>query len=576
MRLIIQVPGYGAFLYLLIVTFSCTTDHQEITAEAVFPNPSLNFQPNIIWLVAEDQSPNLPSFGDSTVITPTLSRLAAEGVCYDNFYTAHPVCAPARASIITGMYANHIGASHMRTGPWYSDEVSPEVVAQAAQFLPEDIVPYEAVPRPNVKMFTEYLRAAGYYCTNNAKQDYQFKKTMTAWDENSHQAHWRNRAPGQPFFAVFNFEVTHESRIWAKADDSLWVANDLDIPVPPYLPDTEVGRRDIRRMYSNVKEMDAQVGEVLSQLEADGLLDSTIVFWYSDHGGPLPRQKRLLYDSGIKVPMIIRFPGKASAGQRDDRMISFIDLGPTVLSLADIAPKEYMDGKAFLGVYAREEEPQYVFGAADRFDAKYDRIRSVRDKRYKYLRYYMTDKPMYLDVAYRRQQPIMQELLRLRDAGELTPEQALWFRDQKPAEELFDLQNDPHELNNLAEDPAYAEKLVELRQACADWVARFEDTGMQPEAELIESIWPGMVQPATAAPTIELNGRQVTIRCTTEGATIGYKIVVPEEDPETMAWTIYQAPFEVPEGKQLIAIAHRIGYARSGEVIVENDSSSLQ
>jgi len=560
-----------SFLLLLLIgpgLFSCADGLEEgtPTATPVLAQPQLDFQPNILWLVAEDQSPNLPAFGDSTIATPALSWLAAEGVCYDNFYTAHPVCAPARASIITGMYANHIGASHMRTGPWYSDRVSEEAIRRAAQDFPKGLIPYEAVPPAGVRMFTEYLRAAGYYCTNNAKEDYQFRKTMTAWDESSRQAHWRNRQPGQPFFAVFNFEVTHESRIWAKAEDSLWIADDLSVPVPPYLPDTEVGRRDIRRMYSNLKEMDAQVGAVLEQLKADGLLDSTIVFWYSDHGGPLPRQKRLLYDSGIKVPMIIRFPEQQLAGQRDDRMISFIDLAPTVLSLAGLPPKAYMDGQAFLGDYTRSEEPTYVFGAADRFDAQYDRVRSVRDRRYKYLRYYMPDLPMYLDVAYRRQQPIMQELLRLRDSGELTPAQALWFRAQKPKEELFDLEQDPHELYNLAADPAYAEKLDELRRACEDWVNRIDDTGLQPEAELLEAIWPGMSQPTTAAPEVRLDGSQAIITCATEGAAIGYKIIGTADDPETMPWQVYQSPVEVPPGKQVLAIAQRIGYARSGEV----------
>ena len=171
-------------------------------------------------------------------------------------------------------------------------------------------------------MFSEILRSQGYYCTNNAKQDYQFIKTPTAWDENSRNAHWRKRPIGKPFFSIFNFGVTHESRIWAKSQDSLWVDYNLKVPVPPYLPDTEVGRRDIRRMYSNILEMDYQVGEILKQLEEDGLMDSTIVVWYTDHGGPLPRQKRLLYESGLKVPMIVRFPEKLFAGKRDDRLIS--------------------------------------------------------------------------------------------------------------------------------------------------------------------------------------------------------------------------------------------------------------
>jgi arylsulfatase A-like enzyme len=563
-----RIPKSVLLLSLCLSLNACfpRAEEETTTEETTIINPKLDFRPNILWLVAEDQSPNLPAFGDSTVITPTLNALAAEGVCYDNFYTAHPVCAPARASIITGMYANSIGASHMRTGPWYNDAISPEAMANAMKSFPQGLIPYEAVPPPDIKMFTEYLRAAGYYCTNNNKQDYQFKKTMTAWDENSGKAHWRNRAPGQAFFSVFNFEVTHESRIWSKAEDSLWVDEDLDVPVPPYLPDTQIGRRDVRRMYSNLLEMDHQVGQVLTQLKADGLLDSTIVIWYSDHGGPLPRQKRLLYDSGIKVPLIIRFPNGQFAGMRDDRMISFIDLAPTVMSLAGMRPKDYMDGKAFLGEYLRDEEPPYVFGAADRFDAMYDRIRSVRDKRFKYLRYYMPEKPMYLDVAYRRQQPIMQELLQLRDEGKLTPEQALWFRKTKPQEELFDLQNDPHELNNLADDPAYAEKLEELRQACNNWVESINDTGMRPEKELLESLWPGQIQPATAEPVIEKAAAQISITCATVAASIGYKVIRPGDDPEAMSWSIYTAPFTVPDDAKVIAIAHRIGYKRSKPV----------
>ncbi len=548
--------------------FSCNQGVEKSNQEnenEITINPKLEFRPNILWLVAEDQSPNIPSFGDSTVITPTLDKLAAAGVVYDNFFSPHPVCAPARAAIITGMYANHIAASHMRTGPWFSDNVSQEVVDRMAQYWPEGIKPYEAVPPMEVKMFTEYMRLAGYYCTNNAKQDYQFKKTMTAWDESGNEAHWRNRPKGKPFFSVFNFGVTHESQIWAKAEDSLWVEEDLKIPVPPYLPDTDVGRRDIRRMYSNILEMDAQVGEILAQLEADGLMDSTIVVWYTDHGGPLPRQKRLLYDAGIKVPMIIRFPGKQFSGMRDDRMISFIDLAPTMLSIVGIEPKDYMDGTAFLGAKMRENEPQYIFGASDRFDEVYDRNRSVRDKRFKYIKYYYPEKPMFLEVSYRNQMPIMQELLRLRDAGELTEAQALWFRPQKPEEELFDVLNDPYEVHDLAKEPSYAGKLAELRQACDDWVNSINDTGMKNELELIEEMWPGQVQPVTADPVISQNGSLIELACETEGASIGYKIVGSNDDPAKMSWTIFTEAIEIPKGLQVIAIAHRIGYKRSKE-----------
>jgi arylsulfatase A-like enzyme len=410
----------------------------------------------------------------------------------------------------------------------------------------------------------------GYYCTNNAKQDYQFKKTMTAWDDSSKNAHWRNRPEGKPFFSVFNFEVTHESRIWAKANDSLWVDKNLKVPVPPYLPDTEVGRNDIRRMYSNILEMDAQVGEIIDQLEKDGLLENTIIIWYTDHGGPLPRQKRLLHDSGLKVPMIIRFPNEQFAGRRDGRMISFIDLAPTMLSLAGIEPKAYMDGKAFLGEYLRKEEPIYAFGAADRFDAEYDRIRTAKDNRYRYIKYYMQEKPMYLDVAYRRQMPIMQELLQLRDSGKLTPEQALWFRTIKPKEELFDLQNDPYEIHDLTNDPAYTEKLQELRLATENWVSSSEDTGMLNEKELVERIWPKGVQPTTAAPVFEMMNDSLKISCITTGASIGYKIAENDENLDQIPWQVYTHPIKTPEKKNTIAIAHRIGYHRSDTVIYKN------
>lgn len=557
------------FFILTVLIWSCSpsasTDENADKKNII--NPTLGFRPNILWLVAEDQSPNIPSFGDSTIATPTLSWLASQGVCYDNFFSAHPVCAPARASIITGMYANHIAASHMRTGPWSSHDVTQKAIDAYSQRLSlAGIKAYEAMPPAETKMFTEFLRTAGYYCTNNAKEDYQFRKTMTAWDESSKQAHWRNRAKGQPFFAVFNFEVTHESQIWAKANDSLWVDKDINVPIPPYLPDTEVGVTDVRRMYSNIVEMDAKVSKVLDQLKADGLLDSTIVVWYTDHGGPLPRQKRLLYDAGIKVPMIIRFPNGQFASMRDDRMISFIDLAPTMLSLVGIEPKKYMDGKAFLGQFIRTEEPTYVFGAADRFDELTDRNRSARDNRYKYIRYYMPEKPMIINVAYRQQMPIMKELLRLYDEGKLTETQSLWFRETKPKEEFFDTWNDPHEIHNLAGDPAYAEKLTELSTAMDQWLQSFDDTGLKDEKDLVAQIWPNGKQPVTTNPVITLNNGKAQITCTTEGASIGYKIVREGDDGKAMSWKIYTNPFELPAEVKLITVADRIGYIRSEEV----------
>ncbi len=531
----------------------------------------LPFRPNILWLVAEDLSPVIPPFGDSTVQTPNLSRLAAEGVCYDRFFSPAPVCAPARAAIATGKYPVTIGANHMRTGPWFAPDLPDSILQRFRRYWPPGIPLYEAVPPPEVRMMSELLRAAGYYCTNNAKEDYQFRRTLTAWDESSNRAHWRKRPPGKPFFAVFNFGVTHESQIWAKQNDSLLVPPELPVPVPPYLPDTEVGRRDVRRMYSNVVEMDAQVGEILRQLEADGLLDSTVIFWYTDHGGPLPRQKRMLYDSGIRVPLIVRFPGGRWGGLRDGRLLSFIDLAPTVLSLAGLKPPDWMDGRSFLGPYATRQERRYLFAAADRFDETTDHVRAVRDSRFKYIRYLEPDKPMFLHVQYRDQMPIMQELYRLRDKGRLSYEQALWFRSRKPPEELFDTQTDPHELHNLAEDPRYRAKLLELRRALDDWLQTHEDLCLLPEKELLKRFWPEGRQPQTAAPRLTQTQNRIALECPTEGASIGYQIFPAGEAPPA-SWEVYTRPFRLGEGFELRVVAHRLGYLRSPVFRLENGS----
>lgn len=532
-------------------------------------NPVVSDKPNIVWIVAEDLSAYMPSFGDSTITTPYLSKMAAEGVCYDNFYTPHPVCAPARASIITGMYANSIGASHMRTGPWYKGRPNEKAFAEYQKALPENIEPYEAVPDPNIRMFTEYLRLAGYYCSNNSKEDYQFIKTPVAWDESSSEAHWRNRSEGQPFFSVFNIEVTHESQIWRKQKDTLRVDQQLEVPIPPYLPDTEIAKNDIRRMYSNIIEMDTRVGEILSELEEDGLLENTIVFWYTDHGGPLPRQKRLLYDSGLKVPMIIRFPGKANHQERDDRMISFIDLAPTLLSLTGLPIPDYMQGTAFLGQKMRSEEPKYIFAAADRFDETTDRIRSVKDKRFKYIKYYEPDKPMYLNVSYRNQMPIMQELLRLKKANALNPEQKLWFRDKKPDEELFDLWNDPYELHDLSLDPKFREKLNELRSACIVWTEEIHDTGLIPEEVLIAKMLANGEQEITLDPEIKIMDNQIVINCGTKGASIGYRLYQNDENPEEKTMMIYSMPIDFSNNTHIQVIAHKIGFLPSHIVSME-------
>lgn len=529
-------------LGLLILTsiFSCKksiTSNEESTY-------SLPERPNILWIVAEDLGPYIPSFGDSTVVTPNLSKLTDEGVRYTNLYSPSGVCAPSRAAIATGMYPSSIGANHMRTN----------------QFMEVTGLPaYEAAPPPEVRMFSELLRAKGYYCTNNSKKDYQFKAPVTAWDESSNKAHWRNRKPEQPFFSIFNFGVTHESGLFEPYEREIVISKDIDFPIPPYLPNTETVKRDLWKMYNNIALLDQQIKKVLDELEEDGLLENTIIFFYTDHGGPLPRQKRMVYDSGLNSPMIIRFPNKMNAGQIDDQLISFVDFAPTILSLAGIDPPEILQGQSFLD----NETRTHVFAAADRFDGFTDVKRAIRDTRFKYIRNYRPEQSYYLPVSYRERIPTMQELLSLRDSGELNEIQMQWFRENKPKEELFDCLNDPHEIKNLAENPEYAAKLFELRNAMDQWVEVIDDKPNLPESELIQQLWLNQKeQPVTAPPLINTENDLLNITCETEGASIGYRVSIDSTSLKS-TWNVYTAPFKLKEGTAIEVQAHRIGYKPS-------------
>ncbi|MDH5367278.1 MAG: sulfatase-like hydrolase/transferase [Cyclobacteriaceae bacterium] len=540
-----------------------------------YSNLKIADRPNILWLVTEDMGPYLAAFGDSTAHTPNLDRLASEGVVYPNLYSTSGVCAPSRAAIATGMYPSSIGANHMRTTS------NMEITG-----LPS----YEAIPPPQTRMLSELLRMNGYYCSNNNKQDYQFKAPLSAWDESNPYAHWRNRGENQPFFSVFNLEVTHESRLFEpygihkydlrhyhsgdtsiairgkKMDEEeipIHVAKDTDFPIPPYLPDNEVVRHDLWKMYNNIAEMDRQLGAILKQLETDGLLESTIIFFYSDHGGPLPRQKRLINDSGLNSPMIIRFPNKQFGGMKDDQLISFVDFSPTLLSLIGMKPPQHLQGQAFLGKYQSSEERKFIHAAADRFDGFTDAIRAVRDKRFKYIRNYRPEQGYYLPVVYRERIPTMQELLRLRDEGKLNEYQAQWFREKKEKEELYDCLNDPHELNNLAADPANAQKIEELRKEMDRWINAIGDYPNLPERELIDKLWKGNdQQPVTDDPEFTVTNGKVIISCSTQGASVAYKII-DSDKKEASSWSIYSDPIVISPGSSIKTVTHRIGFKPS-------------
>jgi len=430
-------------------------------------------RPNILWISCEDTSPTLGCFGDPQAITPALDKLASEGVCYTRAYTVAGVCAPSRSGIITGMFPSTLGSHHMRC---------------------------QAKLPAHVKCFPEYLREAGYYCTNNSKTDYNFPVPPKAWDESSGKAHYRHRAKGQPFFAVFNITTTHESRILIEAEKFRGLTARLTasqrrdparMRVPAFHPDTPVTRRQWANYYELVTAMDYEVADRLKELENDGLLEDTIVFFWGDHGTGLPRAKRWLYESGTHAPIIVRIPekfrtaGQGEPGTRDSQLVSFLDLGPTVLNLAGVEVPKHMQSRAFLGPNLTPPR-EYVYGARDRMDERYDIIRAVRDRRYRYIRNYEPFKPYYQYMNTSEQSPVMQDLRRAHAEGALRPAAAQFMADRKPEEELYDVERDPDEVRNLAALPGHRKTLERLRAAHEAWTRETRDLGLIPEPELVE------------------------------------------------------------------------------------------
>ena len=493
---------------------------------------------SILWISCEDISPDLGCYGDDYADTPGLDRLAKQGCRYSNAFVPYPVCAPTRSAVITAMYPSTIGTMHMRTR----------------------LKGYDAVPPPYVKCFTEYLRAAGYYCTNKNKTDYQFSAPFTAWDQSHNRAHWRNRPKDMPFFSVINLFVTHESQCW-DIDEPL-THDPAKAKLPPYYPDTPIVRRNWARYYDRITLMDKQAADILKNLEDDGLANNTVVFFWSDHGRGLPRGKRWPYDSGLHVPLIIRWPGKIKPGTVCHDLINLIDLAPTVLSIAGIEIPSYMQGRAFLGEQ-KDEPREYVFGGRERMDRTSDEhIRSIRDKRYRYIRNFMPQKPYAQKIPYMEKMPIMQEWRRLNAEGKLKGPQKLFFQKTKPPEELYDIAADPYEINNLADSPEYQRVLKRMRSVLEKWMKDTNDLGGTPEDELIERMWPGRKQPLTATPIIEATAAtagKVTVKiiCTTDGASIGYRL------GEKGRWLIYTGPIQLKADTLLQTKAIRIGYKES-------------
>jgi|SaaInl3SG_22_DNA_1037383.scaffolds.fasta_scaffold05107_4 N-sulfoglucosamine sulfohydrolase len=551
-------------ILLSMLCLSCNSQNKEKIQPA-----AKETKPNIVWIVTEDISPTFSFYGDHTAKTPNLDALAKESMVYDNAFAVVGVCGPSRSAIITGMYPTSIGTMHMRTGKdihsWGKRTYSKS--ANKTDLEGGTIVEYSAVIPEEVKCYTEYLRAAGYYCTNNQKTDYQFAAPVTAWDENNSKAHWRNTPKDQPFFSVFNIGTTHESQLWKNSNLPLTV-NPNDVSVPPYLPDNEATRNTIARHYSNVELMDAEVGAFIKQLKDDGLYDNTIIFFYSDHGGPLPRQKREIYDSGLKVPFMIKRINTESG--RTDRMISFVDLAPTMLSLAGINPPGYIEGKAFLGDFDAEKR-SYIFGSSDRFDEFTDRIRAVRNHQFLYLRNDFPELPKYKDIGYRKNIAMMPVFLKLNEENKIDETEQIWFQT-KTKEELYDCEKDPHNINNLAEDPAYASVLTEMRQALERHLKNRNDCGLIPESEMVKTMWPDFEQPITDSVSLNAvdisDGKKIALSTKTKGASIAY-IISNKPDQKfdfNSGWKLYTEPVALEKGQTLYAIAQRIGF-RESEIV---------
>lgn len=527
----------------------------SIAATLAASGPTLQAKPpNILWLSIEDTGQQVEPY-DPYARTPNIARLAREGVTFLQAHSHSPVCAPTRSGIITGMYPTAIGTHHMRS---------------------------RMAPPPYVRAFPEYLRELGYYTTNNSKTDYNFPLPATAWDESSRTAHWKNRPdPDQPFFAVFNFGSSHEGsvrrQLAARAADRTSAIHDASrLPLPPYYPDTPKVREAWASYYDAVTITDRTIGEMLRELDDAGLADQTLVVFWADHGAGLARAKRWIYDSGLKVPLIMRWPGKIEPGTVRADLVQFLDLAPTMISVAGGRPPSHFHGRVIVGE-SQGPEPEFLYHGRDRMDERYDMIRGVRNHRYLYVRNFESHRPWVQFMRTPSQGPIYQELDRLKRAGTLSPLVAPFMQDSKPFEELYDLVADPHQVFNLAADDRYRETLAEFRGELRDWMLRMDDKGLVPEPELYRRMYPHQRPAMTEVPLVtttrESDGSlRVSLRAQTVGASLAYRIAGSESDGTTAdtRWLLYTEEIRLAPGLSLHAISARLGFENSAPVTVRN------
>ena len=533
------------------LTTLCVLLHGMATAQAG--------QPNLLLLVAEDLSPRMGAYGDSLARTPNADSLARRGVRYTAAFTTAGVCAPSRAALIMGQHQIAFAAQHMRTttGP---------------------LGPYLARPPEDLKAFPELLRRAGYYTFTDGKLDYQFSGVragsgpFSLWDDEGPTADWTGRRPDQPFFGLINFMETHESGVMRMDTAPLSeshrqtqafrrgaglvapsVTDPGQVVLPPYYPDAPAVREDIARHYDNIAAMDVRLGRLLQRLARDGLSESTIVVLTSDHGDGLPRSKRELFDSGVSVPLIVYVPPRYRRsdwhpGSSRADLVSFVDLAPTLLRWAGVVPPASLHG-----VDIERGERRYVYASRDRIDEVMDRQRAVRDRRYKYIVSWYPDLAGGHPLEYRDNLAMVRAWRTLYLAGSLSPAQRRWF-EAPGAEQLYDLQTDPYELDNRVSDPSLARVRVRLRRALIDWLIRVGDSGRMSEADLRARLLANGEIPRTPAPEACLDEGRPQAR-SGHGASIGYRI-------DGSPWRLYPPP-EGRIGGPLEVKAVRYGWRES-------------
>ena len=534
----------------------------------IFMNFSVNSfaleRPNILIIMADDMGPRINALGDNVSITPALDDFVKSGTSYVNAFATAGVCACSRSAFLTGKNQISIGSMHMRTSSG-------------------GYVPYLAVPSPEIKAFPEILRKFGYYTFTNDKLDYQFSGIFpgtgpfTIWDNENDLYGWKKRDITQPFFGIINLIVTHESCLFYGIPDSLAYLPIMTIQkkiqryyeapispeqvlIPPFYPDTDLVRKDISRLYNNIFILDKQFKDILNELEKDGLLENTIIIFSSDHSDGLPRYKRELFDTGIKVPFIVNwsktnFATQFSKNTISTDLVSFIDIAPTVLDIVGINIPSYMDGISLLS-----KKNKYIYAARDRLDDMPGRLRAIRSKNFKFIKNYMPEIVGAQKLAFRENIKIMKELRSFHKNEKLDEVQSQWFKPI-PLKQLYNLENDPFEINNLALKREYQNILNELEAELDNWVRVNNDNGAIPEMDLINEFWPNQNQPLTKKPTIQIKDNKIIINNDPSNplASTGYKI-------NSGVWKVYSDAIDSQGVKHITSKSVKYGWKESEEV----------